>query len=274
MAKAGGLLKQLRSGEKEMPFLSHLEELRGVVLRAVAGFLLATIGCYILSGRVLEALVLHTIQDATFLRPMEAFNARLKVAFLMGLIVSLPWVLLQIWGFVVPGLMKKERKTIGPMVLWSTLLFYAGIAFSYFVLTPLMLRLLVGFQTEHIRPQIAVGGLLDFVVTMALASGVLFQLPLVVAALSMIGILTPAFLIKRWRHAVVGIFILTAVITPGDGPSQIVLGIPVLILYFASILVARAIWRGKKKGEDGGGKAGEENQSGATEAQEEKIDHE
>ena len=146
--------------------------------------------------------------------------------------------------------MKKERKMIAPLVGWSALLFYGGVAFSYFILTPIMLQLLVGFQTEHVRPLIAVGSLLDFVVTMAVASGLLFQLPLVVAVLSMIGILTPTFLIQRWRHAVVGIFLLTAVVTPGDGPSQVVLAIPILFLYVASIFVAKAIWRRKDGDEE------------------------
>jgi sec-independent protein translocase protein TatC len=249
-----------RSPTAEMPFWEHLEELRRVVLRAIGGFLLATVACYFFSGRILEELVVRTIGEASFLRPMEAFNSRLKLAFLLGLIVSLPYVLWQLWGFIVPGLMKKERKVVAPIVFWSALLFYAGIVFSYYILTPIMLRLLVGFGTDHVQPFIAVGSLLDFVVTMAVASGVLFQLPLVVAVLSIVGILTPTFLIRRWRHAVVGIFILTAVITPGDGPSQIVLAAPVLLLYFSSIFVARAIWRGKKRPEEveGTGREGEE----------------
>lgn len=246
----GGLAGLFRKSDGEMHFVEHLEELRKVVLRAIGGFLLATIASYFISGRVLEELVIRTIEEATFLRPMEAFNSRLKVAFLLGLLVSLPWILWQIWGFIVPGLMKKERKMIAPLVGWSALLFYGGVAFSYFILTPIMLKLLVGFQTEHVRPLIAVGSLLDFVVTMAVASGLLFQLPLVVAVLSMIGILKPNFLIRRWRHAVVGIFMLTAVVTPGDGPSQVVLAVPILILYVASIFVAKAIWRRKDDEED------------------------
>lgn len=239
-----------RTAAADMPFWEHLEELRRIVLRAIGGFLIATVACYFFSGRVLDELVLRTIGEASFLKPMEAFNSRLKIAFLCGLIVSLPFILWQIWGFIVPGLMKKERKVVAPLVAWSTLLFYGGVAFSYFVLTPIMLKLLVGFGTEHVTAFIAVGSLLDFVVTMAIASGVLFQLPLVVAVLSIVGVLTPSFLIRRWRHAVVGIFVLTAVITPGDGPSQIVLAVPVLLLYFSSIFVARAIWRGKKKSEE------------------------
>jgi len=246
----GGLSGLFRKSDGEMHFVEHLEELRRVVLRAIGGFLIATVASYFISGRVLEELVIRTIGEATFLRPMEAFNSRLKMAFLLGLLVSLPWILWQVWSFIVPGLMKKERKMIAPLVGWSALLFYGGVAFSYFVLTPIMLQLLVGFQTEHVRPLIAVGSLLDFVVTMAVASGLLFQLPLVVAVLSMIGILTPAFLIQRWRHAVVGIFLLTAVVTPGDGPSQVVLAIPILFLYVASIFVAKAIWRRKDGDEE------------------------
>lgn len=236
-----------RREDREMPFMEHLEELRRVLLRAIGVLLAATLAAYFFSGRILEEIVTATIGEATFLKPMEAFNSRLKIAFLAGLIAALPIILWQIWGFVVPGLMKRERRIVMPLVVGGAVLFYGGIAFSYFVVTPMMLTLLVGFGTEHIRPQIAVSHLLDFVVSMGMASGLLFQLPLVVAVLSMVEVITPDFLIRRWRHAMVGIFILTAVITPGDGPSQIVLAAPVVVLYFASVLVARAIWKGKRR---------------------------
>jgi sec-independent protein translocase protein TatC len=237
--------------DREMPFLEHLEELRRVIIRGIGILLVATFAAYYFSGRLLEWIVVRTVGEAMFLRPMEAFNARLKIAFLLGSVVSIPFILWQIWAFVVPGLMRKERKMIGPLVFWSTLLFYAGIVFSYLVVTPMMLQFLIGMGTEHIRAQIAVSYLLDFVIGMALASGVLFQLPVVVAILSMVEILRPEFLIRQWRHAVVGTFILTAVVTPGDVfVAQIVLAVPVLILYFSSIFVARAIWRGKERSPD------------------------
>ncbi len=227
--------------------MEHLEELRKTLLRAIGFLLAATLAAYFFSDRILERIVTSTIGEATFLKPMEAFNSRLKIAFLMGLIVSLPIILWQIWTFVVPGLMKREQRIVLPLVLGGTFLFYGGLAFSYFVVTPLMLGVLMGFGTDHIRPQIAVSHLLDFVVTMGMASGLLFQLPLVVAVLSLVDVITPGFLIRRWRHALVGIFILTAVVTPGDGPSQIVLAAPIVVLYFASVLIARAIWRAKQK---------------------------
>lgn len=229
-----------------MPFWEHLEELRRVALRCIAVLLVTTLAAYVFSGRLLDWLVRETIGEATFLRPMEAFNARLKLAFLLGLVVSLPIVLAQIWGFVVPGLLHKERKSVGPLVFWSTLLFYSGLAFAQLVLTPMMLDLLIGFGTTAIRPQIAVGSLLDFTVSTALACGFLFQLPVVVAILSMIGVLSPSFLLRRWRHAMVGIFVLTAAVTPGDGPSQIILAVPVIVLYFASVIVARVVWKDRR----------------------------
>jgi sec-independent protein translocase protein TatC len=234
--------------EREMPFWEHLEELRRRLLRAIGAMLVLTIAAYLYSGTILDWLVVRTIGEATFLKPLEVFNTRLKVSFLVALIAGAPYILWEIWGFMVPGLMQREKKIVGPLVFWSALLFYGGVAFAYFVVNPMMLRMLVGFETEHIRPQIAVSSLLDFMTGMALASGILFQLPLVVAALSIVGVLHPSFLIRRWRHAFVGIFVLTAVITPGDGPSQVILAAPVLVLYFASILIARAIWRGRKHG--------------------------
>jgi sec-independent protein translocase protein TatC len=251
-----------RKNEKEMPFWDHLEELRRVVLRAIGALLLATLVAYFFSGKILDRVVVTSIGEATFLRPMEAFNARLKIAFLLGAMASAPIVLWQLWGFVVPGLMHKEKRMVAPLVFWSVILFYGGIAFSYFTVTPTMLRLLIGMGTAHIRPQIAVSYLMDFIVGMSVATGILFQLPVAVAILSMIEIVTPEFLIKQWRHAVVATFILTAIVTPGDVfIAQIVLGFPVLGLYFASVLVSRAIWRGKRShdrllpmdGREGGG---------------------
>jgi sec-independent protein translocase protein TatC len=240
----------LRKEDREMPFWEHLEELRRVLIRSIGVVLVTTLAAYVFSGRILDYLVVSSIGQATFLSPLEAFNARIKIAFLIGIVVSAPVILWQIWSFVVPGLMGRERKTVGPLVFWSALLFYAGVAFSYFYVTPTVLRLLVGLGTPHLRPMIAVSFLLDFMIGMSLASGIMFELPVVVAILSMIEIVTPDFLIRRWRHAVIVTFILTAVVTPGDVfIAQIVLGLPVLLLYFSSVFVSKAIWRGKKRKE-------------------------
>lgn len=233
-----------------MPFLEHLEELRRALLGAFVAVFLAALGAYLVSGQVVDFVVVQHVGEAQFLRPMEAFLARVKVSLLLGLLVSLPFVMFQIWNFVVPGLLEQERRLVLPMVVFSTLLFLGGTAFSYLVLTPTMVQLLVGFATEHIRANISVDYLLDFIIKMALACGILFQLPLVVALLTLIEIVTPRFLWSKWRHAVVVILILAAIATPGDGPSQLVLAAPIIVLYFLSILISLAIVRGKRRRED------------------------
>jgi sec-independent protein translocase protein TatC len=244
--KVPGWLRQLRQpGDRSMSFWDHLEELRKVVLSSLAAIIGAAVAIYFFSGRILEFLVVHTVGQAQFLRPMEGFTVRLKLSLLLGLIVALPFVFFRIWSFIVPGLMQRERRTVFPLSLWSTLLFLIGVAFASFLLTPIMVKFLMGFQTEHIEGNLAISYLLDFFMKMALACGVLFQLPLVVAILSIFEILTPAFLKQKWRHAVVLILILSAILTPSDPGSQLVLSAPVMLLYIVSIVISTVIWKRK-----------------------------
>jgi sec-independent protein translocase protein TatC len=227
--KVPGWLRQLRQpGDRSMSFWDHLEELRKVVLSSLAAIIGAAVAIYFFSGRILEFLVVHTVGQAQFLRPMEGFTVRLKLSLLLGLIVALPFVFFRIWSFIVPGLMQRERRTVFPLSLWSTLLFLIGVAFASFLLTPIMVKFLMGFQTEHIEGNLAISYLLDFFMKMALACGVLFQLPLV-----------------EWRHAVVLILILSAILTPSDPGSQLVLSAPVMLLYIVSIVISTVIWKRK-----------------------------
>lgn len=232
-----------------MPFLEHLEELRRVLLTIAAAVVVCAVGAWFVSGHVIDYVVVSHVGQAQFLRPMEAFVARMKVALLFGFMVSLPFVAFQVWNFVVPGLLNHERKIVMPLVFFSTLLFLVGTAFSYLVLTPMMIKLLMGFGTEHIQANITVDYLLDFIIKMAVACGILFQLPLVVAVLTLVRVVTPRFLISKWRHAVVVILIIAAVATPGDGPSQIILAAPIIVLYFLSIGISVLIVR--DRGESG-----------------------
>ena len=126
----------------------------------------------------------QTVGQAQFIGPLDGWNARMLVSVLLGVVASLPFVSFQIWGFVLPGLHHRERRVVLPVVISSTVLFLVGMAFSWFFLTPQMLRLLAGFGTEHLKPNLAVGPLLDFVVKMSLGTGLLFELPLVILALT------------------------------------------------------------------------------------------
>lgn len=236
--------------DKEMPFLEHLEEFRHVILSSLAALFLCSILGYVFSGRVLDYIVVRSVGEAQFLRPMEAFNVRFKIALILGAVVSLPYIAFQIWTFVVPGLLHNERKLVLPLVAWSTLLFMGGMAFAYWILTPLMLRLLLDFGTAHVKANIAVDYLLDFILKLALGTGIMFQLPLVVVILTMVRVVSPAFLWSKWRHAIVVILIVASVVTPGDGAlSTLVLAGPILVLYFTSAILSTLIVRARRRKE-------------------------
>ncbi|MBU1947315.1 MAG: twin-arginine translocase subunit TatC, partial [Candidatus Eisenbacteria bacterium] len=236
-----------KSASGEMALWDHLDELRAVLLRAALAIIVGASLVYATSAWILEFLVSHTVGQAQFLSPMEGFGVRIKISLLLGLIISLPVVLYQIWAFIVPGLLKKERRLVTPMVIASTGLFLVGVAFASILLTPTMVKFLLGFATDHIVANLSISYLLDFFIKMSLACGVLFQLPLVVALLSLTEIITPRFLISKWRHAVVIILIVSAILTPSDAASQLALGAPVILLYFVSIFISKMIWKQKLK---------------------------
>lgn len=230
-----------------MTFLDHLEELRRVIFSCLAAVTIASLVAYFFSDRILDYIVVTQVGEAQFLHPMEAFSVRVKIAILLGVIATVPFTMFEIWGFIVPGLMGRERKIVLPLVFFSVVLFLLGMVFSYWVLTPMMLKMLMGFGTAHVKANIAVDYLIDFVLKLALASGLMFELPLVVAVLTMLNLVTPRFLWSKWRHAIVIILIVAAVVTPGDGPSQIILAAPIIVLYFLSIFLSFLIARDKKK---------------------------
>jgi sec-independent protein translocase protein TatC len=208
----------------------------------------------VLSAQALELLVNRTIPEdvpVVFLNPAEAFTARIKVALTCGVLVTLPYVLWRFWQFVVPGLLKEERRLIFPLVVSSSVLFYLGGAFGLLILVPVVVKILLAFGTPSLTPTMAVNQLLGFILRLVLACGLVFQLPLVTTVLTMLGIVSPGGLLARWRYAVLIIFVVAAVITPGDGPSQLVLGIPVTLLYFVSVGLSYAVRRRQRREESG-----------------------
>jgi sec-independent protein translocase protein TatC len=227
-----------------MSFLQHLDELRGVLVHVVVATLAGAIGGWFLAPRVLENLIRRTVGVTLVLSPIEAFEQRFKLALLLGLILAGPFVFYRIWQFIVPGLFKRERSLVLPMALGSMLLFAAGAAVAYGYVVPLILDVLQGFKTPGMLVQIRLADLLTFFYNVSIACGVIMQMPLVTMTLTAIGLVTPGFLMRQWRYAVVGGFVLTAVITPGDViTAQLILGGPMVALYFASVglswLVAR-----------------------------------
>ena len=234
----------------EMPFLQHLDELRRVLMRSVIACLLGALIGWWFAPRVLEDVIHRTVGQAVVLSPLEAFNERLKLALILGLCVTLPYVLYQVWSFIVPGLLKRERSAVMPMVFGSMAMFALGAWAAYGYVVPLVVHVLSGFMTPAMKAEIRLGSLLSFVYNMALACGLVFQLPLVCMALTAMGLVTPGFLLRQWRVAIVLAFLVTALITPGDVvTAQLVMGGPMTLLYLLSVGLSWIVARRRRASE-------------------------
>jgi sec-independent protein translocase protein TatC len=235
---------------RDMPFLAHLDELRVVLLHSAVACAAGALGGWMLAPIVLEDVIRRTVKQAVILSPLEAFNERFKLALVLGLVLALPIVLWRVWSFIVPGLLKQERRWILPAMMSSLLLFALGAWAAYGYVVPLVVNVLQGFMTPSMKAEIRLSSLLGFVYNMAIACGLVFQLPLVTMSLTAIGLVTPQFLLKQWRYAIVGAFIVTAVITPGDVvTAQIVMGVPMTLLYFISVGLSFLVAKKKKESE-------------------------
>lgn len=227
---------------KPLSFFDHLDELRSRVVKA----LLVYAACVIVVFQkinVLLALVMKPVGQVVFTSPEEAFVAQLNLAFLAGFILALPYILYHGWQFASLGLTEKEKgciKVYGPA---SFICFAAGVAFAYFVMIPMSLRFLLNFSSEFFVPMITVDKYISFVGTWIIACGITFELPLVLAFLARIGIATPEFLRQQRRYAILAILILSAIITPPDVMSQLLMAAPLMALYEIGILVTRLTYR-------------------------------
>lgn len=240
-----------KSSEKKMPFLDHLEELRWTILKSLIAVVIGAIGSYVFSKQIVEFLRRPGPDDLRliFLGPTEGFMIYIKVSIFAGLILALPYVFYQFWKFIVPGLLEKEKKIVPPIALFTTVCFLTGAAFAYFVIIPFGLKFLLSFQTDFLEATITIGKYLGFVVTLILIFGVVFELPVLAFFLTKIGILTPEFLKSKRRYGVVIIFIMAAVLTPPDIFTQLMLAIPLIILYEISIWVSKLVKRKEAKTE-------------------------
>jgi sec-independent protein translocase protein TatC len=236
---------------REMTFLEHLADLRRVLTRSLLACAVGALGGWLLAPPVLEDMIQRTVKHVIVLSPLEAFNERLKLAFILGLVIALPIVFFQIWSFVVPGLFKRERRLVLPMALLSMVLFVIGASCSYVYVTPVVVEVLGRFMTESMETQIRVGALLSFFYNLALACGLVFQLPLVTMSLTGLGLVTPGGLVRQWRYALLLSFFVTAIITPGDVvTAQLIMGVPMTGLYFLSVGLAYFVARRRKRAEE------------------------
>jgi sec-independent protein translocase protein TatC len=229
----------------KMSFFDHLTELR---TRIVWSLVPAGVGLLIalyFTTPVMRFLSRHLKTELVFTTPTEAFWTYMKVAMIMGLFIAMPIILWNVWAFVAPGLHKHERKYAAPFVIIGSLLFIGGGAFAMLVVVPFAITFLVSFgQDQGLRPMITISSYIDFILKFTLAFGVVFEMPVVITLLSMLGVVTPQFLSKNRKYAILINFIIAAILTPTpDIVNQSLMAGPLIVLYEVGIVCARVFGR-------------------------------
>ncbi len=238
-------------GMLRMSFMEHLEELRDRLIRIVAGLGIAFAVSIVYAERLWEivsepatkALTELGINppNLTQITPMEAFNVvYIKLPLIAALFLASPWILYQIWGFIAPGLYKRERKWAAPFVIGSAGLFITGGLFAYFVAFRFGLTFLLGIGRDiHITPMVSITEYFDLFMNVVLAIAVVFELPILIFFLTLLRIVSPGFLIRNSRYAILGIVILAAVITPTpDVFNLMIFSVPMIVLFFVGVLLS------------------------------------
>ena len=230
--------------EKEMTFLEHLEELRWRIIYSLIGVGVGALVCWIFVDFLVDDVLLLPARrvglELQNLKPFGQLMLYFEVAMVGGLILSLPNVFYQLWKFISPALRKKERRYISSIVAFSTLCFLIGIAFAYFVMLPYSMNFIRYFGSTNIKNDFAIDEYLNIILSIMLGAGLVFELPMISFFLTKLGILTPGFMRKYRRHAIVIIFIAAAFLSPGTDPvSQIILAVPLILLYEISILISK-----------------------------------
>jgi sec-independent protein translocase protein TatC len=244
-----------------MSVLEHLDELRSRLLRALIAYLVAFVGCWAVSGPVLKFL-LKPIQenlfeggDIVFIHLTEPFMIYLKAAALAAVFVAAPFILYQFWAFVAPGLYRRERRLVVPFLVFGSLFFVAGGAFGYYAATPAAANWLISLGEDY-RASITLRSAFSFESRIILAMGAVFEMPILIFFLTRIGLVTPGFLLKNFRYAVLIIALISAIVTPtGDMLTMSIFVVPMILLYLLGIAIS---WiagkRDEKRGEAGDGK--------------------
>ncbi|NQT46550.1 MAG: twin-arginine translocase subunit TatC [Candidatus Omnitrophica bacterium] len=230
--------------DKKLTLVEHLGELRGRLIKSVAAVIIFSGILYSSSGKILNILS-RPVGKLVFISPVELFLVYIKVALFGGFFLASPVIIYQIWRFVSAGLKPSENKAIiifGPA---SFLLFLLGASFAYFVIMPVGIHFLLGFATDAIKPMITVNNYISFISMITIAFGAIFELPIVVLFLTKIGLVTPTLLYSKRRHIILSIFILSAMLTPPDVVTQILMAIPLLVLFEVSVLLSRFVYRKK-----------------------------
>ncbi|MDY0163780.1 twin-arginine translocase subunit TatC [Desulfobotulus sp.] len=241
---------------ESLSLMDHLTELRKRLVRCMIAILIGFLFCYGFKEQLFFILV-SPLQEAMgtgsamiFTGLPEAFFTYLKVAFLGGFLLAFPYVLTEFWLFVSPGLYKKEKKFLIPIIFLSGIFFVGGALFAYFIVFPWGFRFFLGFATENIQALPSMKEYLSFSSKMLLAFGFVFEMPLILTGMAKLGLVTPNFLAKNRKYALLIFFTLAAILTPPDVITQVMMAIPLVLLYEISILGARAFHNTNKDPSD------------------------
>ena len=238
-----------------MPFLDHLEELRQRLFWMAAAVVLGVVAAFVLLSkmdiiRLLERPILPYLHghNLIYTHPGTSFSILLNASLVLGIILASPVIVIQLWKFMSPALYPHEKKVVIPVLIGMVVLFLLGIALSYFVVLPLTLGFLMSIESTALTPMISATEYFDFAIAMCLASGVVFEVPIAVLFLTALGLVTPAFLHKYRRHAIVICLVAAAFITPGGDPySLMALAIPLYLLFELSVVVSHIAFRKRLK---------------------------
>ncbi len=265
-----------KSKTEEMSFLEHLEELRWHLVRSILSVFVGAIAAFIFKDIIFDKIILAPKSPDFFTNvllcnlgkrtgilqlcintlPLEIisikmagqFSMHIMVSLIVGLIIAFPYVFYQFWDFIAPALHSQERRHARGAVFFSSLLFSIGVSFGYFVITPLTIHFLGSYSvSSEVTNQINLISYVSTTTSVILSSGVIFELPVLVYFLTKIGLITPEFMRKYRRHSLVVILILSAIITPPDVFSQVLVAIPLIVLYEVSIFISKRIVKKQAK---------------------------
>ena len=240
----------MTSNNESMPFLDHLEELRWRLIKSIASVLIGAVISFYFIDQIIEFLVkptdaLKNSMDLQVLKVQGMFMIKWSIALFGGIIISIPVLTFQIWKFVAPGLYIDEKKYIIPLIIFTFLSFLCGLIFAYMIVIPFSLSFFTSVGFEGIQNNFSINYYFSFITWLMIGSGLIFELPVIVFILSVIGLLTPAFMRHYRRYAIVIILVLSAFITPPDPVSLVLMSIPLLVLYEVSIGVSWLVNRKK-----------------------------
>lgn len=256
-AKEKPPVDEQEQGLKEQPLISHLVELRDRILRSFIAVIVVFLALVYWANDIYTFVAepLTSVLDPEVgehmiaTRVLDPFLAPFKLTFMVAVFICIPYLLHQAWAFISPGLYKNEIRITLPIIISSVVLFYTGVAFSYFLILGFMFEFFTNIAPENVTVQTDITSYLDFVMGLFLAFGLVFEIPVAIVLLVVSGVVTPDGLVEKRPYAIIGCFTVAMVVTPADPYSMVLMAIPMCVLYEAGIIASRMVYKVKAENE-------------------------